>query len=174
MAQTAISSAAPAPAMPSTTLTDELSPPPLSDDAPGSCSDGASVAEPPAPSEDDVSVELAVFWLSSGPVALLELGLVPVAVLRAAVDELGSLVAVVVVSVERVEAPVVVDSLRSLLCQLIWIMGANRLSASMDALSSGTAWLVTSLISDRRQVTVGTVVDVATMMHVWPPMFAQP
>ena len=31
-----------------------------------------------------------------------------------------------------------VDCGRSLLCQLIWIMGANRLKAVMDALLSGT------------------------------------
>src|SRR5690606_25494402 len=71
--------------------------------------------------------------------------------------------------------PLEVDFGRSLLCQFIWIMGANRLKAVMDPLSSGTVWVRTSSsIVLPLQVTKGTSVDVTILVHVWPLMLAQP
>jgi hypothetical protein len=53
-------------------------------------------------------------------------------------------------------------------------MGANRLSAVMDAAASGTVRTAKSPLLFPSHVTVGTVVDVATIVHVWPLMLAQP
>lgn len=56
---------------------------------------------------------------------------------------------------------------RSVLWKLSWIMGAYRLNAAADV-DSGAATLLPS------HVAVWTTVDDATMVHVWPPIFAQP
>jgi hypothetical protein len=62
----------------------------------------------------------------------------------------------------------------SLLCQLIWIIGAYMLKAVIFASSSGTVWKPKSPLLLPSHVTVGIVVEVATMMHVWPLMLPQP
>jgi hypothetical protein len=80
-------------------------------------------------------------------------------------------VALVVVKVEEGDEE---DCGRSLLCQLIWIIGAKRLKAVMAALASGIVWVAKSPILLTSQVAVCTVVDVATMVQVWPLMLAQP
>jgi hypothetical protein len=59
------------------------------------------------------------------------------------------------------------DAGRSLLWKLIWIMGAYRLNAVTDAVCSAPTLLPS-------HVAVWTTVEVASMVHVWPPILAHP
>ena len=63
---------------------------------------------------------------------------------------------------------------RSLLWKLICIIGAYRLSAVADAVVAGLVLNVRVLNVLPSHVTVETTVDVAIMLHIWPPMFPQP
>jgi hypothetical protein len=53
-------------------------------------------------------------------------------------------------------------------------MGAYRLNAVTDAAVSGMVLNARAPILFPSHVTVGTTVDVAIMVHVWPLMLAQP
>lgn len=61
------------------------------------------------------------------------------------------------------------SSFLSLLFQFIWIIGAKRLKAVIFASTLG---MVTSSTSEPSHTANDTVVDVATVKHVWPPMLA--
>lgn len=58
---------------------------------------------------------------------------------------------------------------RSLLCQLIWNMGAKSIAAVILADVSGTTAVLESSTAPRSQRTVGIAAEVAVWMHVWPP-----
>lgn len=115
----------------------------------------------------------------SDPVAVAPVSIdwVPDMLMGSLVDSVSFDVASVVVgdgfvsSVSDGDAEAVWSSL-SLLCQFIWIIGANKLKAVIFASALGTVCEATSLTSEPSHVAMDTVVDVATVKHVWPPKLA--